>query len=51
LVKFVGRIKRAKDFVDGMEQDTASNTAPPGITLDQIAKIINVDIGVTQGSA
>jgi hypothetical protein len=32
-----------------MEQDPARNTSSAGITLNQVAKIVHVNIGVTQG--
>jgi hypothetical protein len=47
LVKIMGGIKRADDFIDGMEQDPSSDTTPTGRALNKVAKIINVDIGVT----
>jgi hypothetical protein len=47
LMKFVGRIQGANDFIDSMEQDTSHDTSPTGITLNQVAKIVNVNIGVT----
>jgi hypothetical protein len=34
LMEFVGRIKRANDFIDSMEQDAARDTATTGITLN-----------------
>jgi hypothetical protein len=36
----MGGVKGTNDLVDGMEQDTSSN---------QVAEVINVDIGVAQG--
>jgi hypothetical protein len=42
----MGGVKGMNDFVDGMEQDMLSNTAPTRITLNQVAEVINVDIGV-----
>jgi hypothetical protein len=48
-MKVVGRIKGANDFIDSMEQDTSRNTSLTCINLNQVAKIINVNIGVTQG--
>ena len=48
LMESMGGVKGANDFVDGMEQDATSNTAPARIALNQIAKIINVYIGVAQ---
>jgi hypothetical protein len=46
----MGGVKGTNDLVDGMEQDTLSDTAPTRITLNQVAEVINVvDIGVTQG--
>jgi hypothetical protein len=49
LMKGVGRIQGANDFIDSMEQDTSRDTSATGITLNQVAEIINVNIGVTQG--
>ena len=49
LMEGVGGIKGANDFVDGMEQDTTGNTAAAGIALNEVAKIVNVHIGVCQG--
>jgi hypothetical protein len=49
LVKVMGRIQGANDFIDSMEQDPARNTSSTGITLNQVAKIVDVNIGVTQG--
>jgi hypothetical protein len=45
----MGRIQGANDFIDSMEQDAARNTSSAGITLNQVAKIVHVNIGVTQG--
>jgi hypothetical protein len=43
-------VKGTNDLVDGMEQDTSSNTAPTRVALNQVAEVINVDIiSVTQG--
>jgi hypothetical protein len=42
-------VKGMNDFIDGMEQDTSSDTVPMRITLNQVAEVIKVDIGVTQG--
>jgi hypothetical protein len=49
LMECMGGVKGTNDLVDGMEQDTSSDTAPTRITLNQVAEVINVDIGVTQG--
>jgi hypothetical protein len=49
LMKVMGKIQGANDFINSTEQDTACNTSSTGITLNQVAKIINVNIGVTQG--
>jgi hypothetical protein len=47
LMESLGGVKRANDVVDGMEQDTTSNTTTVRIALNQVAEIVNVDIGVT----
>jgi hypothetical protein len=49
LMKVVGRIQGANDLIDSVEQDTARDTTPTGISLNQVAEIIDVNIGVTQG--
>ena len=49
MMESMGGVKGANDLVDGMEQDATSDTAPARIALNQVAEIINVYIGVTQG--
>jgi hypothetical protein len=49
LMEGMGGVKGTNDLVDGMEQDTSSDAAPTCITLNQVAEVINVDIGVAQG--
>ena len=49
LMEGMGGVKRANDVVDGMEQYTTSNATTVRIALNQVAEIINVDIGVAQG--
>jgi hypothetical protein len=49
LMESVGRIKGADDFVNGVKQDTSGNTAATGTASNEIAKIINIHVGVGQG--
>jgi hypothetical protein len=49
LMKGVGGIQGAKDFINRMKQDPAGDATTTGVALDQITKIINVHIGVRQG--
>jgi hypothetical protein len=44
----VGRIQRANDFVNRVKEDATGNTTATGIALDEIAKIINIHVGVGQ---
>ena len=45
----VGGIKGANDLIDGVKQDTLGNTAATGTALNEIAKIVNIHVGVGQG--
>jgi hypothetical protein len=42
----VRRIEGAKNLVNGVEQNAAGNAASAEISLDEIAKIINVHTSV-----
>jgi hypothetical protein len=49
LMECVGGIKGADDLVDGMKEDTSDNTAATGTALNEIAKIVDMHVGVGQG--
>jgi hypothetical protein len=49
LMESVGGIKGADDFVNCVKQDTSGNTAATGTALNEIAKIVDIHVGVGQG--
>jgi hypothetical protein len=49
LVKLMGGIEGTENLINGMEQDPTGDAMTAGITLDQVAKIVDVHIGVCQG--
>jgi hypothetical protein len=48
LMESVGGIKGANDLVNGVKQDSAGNTVATGTALNQIAKIVDIHVGVGQ---
>jgi hypothetical protein len=42
------RIERAKDVINGMKENTAGDTMTTGIALNEVTKVINVHIRITE---
>jgi hypothetical protein len=45
----VSWVQGSNDLVNGVEEDTAGNAVTTGVALNEVAKIVNIYIDISQG--